>query len=86
MINTIGWIGSLLLALCGAPEAYLSYRRNKSDVPWSLIIPWGLGEILVFIYTASKLGFDPLLINYSLNLFFIAIISASKFSLFSRRS
>lgn len=85
-MSSIGWIGSLLLAFCGAPSAWSAFRRKRSHVPWNLLIPWGLGEILVFIYTAGKLGWDPLLVNYAANLLFIGIISYYKVKFLKKRS
>lgn len=74
MIETIGWIGSLLLAFCGLPEALYCFYRKSCRVPWTLIIPWYLGEILCLLYTYAKLGMNPLIINYFLNIVFISVM------------
>lgn len=73
-IETIGWIGSTLLAICGVPEAIKVYLKKQCDIGWTMLITWYLGEILAAIYTAFKLGLDPLLFNYSVNIVAITVM------------
>jgi len=74
MIETIGWIGSICFALCGAPQAWLSYKQGHSvGVTWSLLILWLIGEICSIIYVVPK-GHIPLIVNYLANLVFVAIV------------
>jgi len=74
MLENIGWCGSILLAFCGAPQAFLSYRQGHSrGISWIFLISWLLGELLTLIYILS-LGNKPLLINYCFNVAFILII------------
>lgn len=73
-IEILGWVGSLLLAFCGLPQAVESWRRGSSEgVAWGLLIMWGLGEIFALIYVFEK--FDlPLVFNYMANIVFILVI------------
>lgn len=73
-METIGYIGSLLLGFCGLPTVIESIVRKKCDISYSLIIPWFSGEIICLIYTIYKLGYNPLLWNYIANIIFITIM------------
>ena len=73
-METIGWIGSILLAFCGLPQAIESYRTKNSDgLTWSFLLMWGVGEIFTIIYILPKWHW-PLIFNYTANLIFISII------------
>lgn len=74
MMEYVGWIGSILLALCGLPEAISCVIKKKCQVPWTLIAPWYAGEWLVCIYTFYKLGWNPLMVNYIFNIILISIM------------
>jgi uncharacterized protein with PQ loop repeat len=70
----IGWIGSILLAFCGLPQAIESYRTKNSDgLTWGFLIMWGVGEIFTVVYIIPKWHW-PLIFNYVANLVFISII------------
>jgi uncharacterized protein with PQ loop repeat len=70
----IGWIGSILLAFCGLPQAIESYKTKNSDgLTWGFLSMWGAGEILTVIYILPKWHW-PLIFNYTANIIFIAII------------
>lgn len=74
-MEKIGLIGSILLATCGIPEAYRSYKNRDCSIGWLMLITWGLGEIFTLGYIVYKLGFlDPLLINYSINILVIGVM------------
>ena len=73
-METIGWIGSILLAFCGLPQAIESYRTKNSDgLTWGFLIMWGVGEIFTVIYIIPKWHW-PLIFNYTANLIFISVI------------
>jgi MtN3 and saliva related transmembrane protein len=73
-METIGWIGSILLAFCGLPQAIESWRTKNSDgLTWSFLLMWGVGEIFTIIYILPKWHW-PLIFNYTANLIFISII------------
>jgi len=70
----IGWIGSILLAFCGLPQAIESYKTKNSDgLTWGFLIMWGVGEIFTIIYIIPKWHW-PLIFNYTANIIFISII------------
>jgi uncharacterized protein with PQ loop repeat len=73
-METIGWIGSILLAFCGLPQAWESYKTKNSDgLTWGFLIMWGVGEIFTIIYILPKWHW-PLIFNYTANLVFISVI------------
>lgn len=83
MIDIIGWIGSIIFAICGFPQAIKSYKDGHSNgIGWGLIILWELGELLTLIYVLTKKEY-PLIINYIFNLISVSIIFW--FKLFSRK-
>jgi uncharacterized protein with PQ loop repeat len=70
----LGWIGSILLAFCGLPQAIESYKTKCSDgLTWGFLFMWLSGEILTFLYVLPKLDL-PLIFNYSANIIFLIII------------
>jgi uncharacterized protein with PQ loop repeat len=73
-METIGWIGSILLAFCGLPQAIESYKTKNSDgLTWGFLGMWGMGEIFTIIYILPKWHW-PLIFNYTANIIFISII------------
>ena len=74
MIDNIGWIGSILLAFCGLPQAIESYKTKSSEgLTWGFISMWFIGEIFTIIYVFPKMDL-PLLFNYSANILFLSVI------------
>lgn len=74
-MHTIGWLGSLFLAICGLPQAWLSYKQGHSDgISTSLLVLWGAGEILTLFYVTEKFDW-PLIFNYGMNLFSLGVIA-----------
>ena len=70
----IGWIGSILLAFCGLPQALESYKtKSSAGLTWSFLIMWGVGEIFTVIYIIPKWHW-PLTFNYTANIIFISVI------------
>ena len=73
-MEQIGWLGSILLAFCGLPQAVESIRTKSSEgLTWGFISMWFIGEIMTFIYILPKMDL-PLLFNYTANIIFLAII------------
>lgn len=72
-METLGWIGGILLAWCGAPEALKAYRTKRTELTWTFLLMWWLGELLVLI-PVLQLGEGYLILNYSLNLIFTSVI------------
>lgn len=82
MIEKIGWLGSTLLALCGAPEAYLAATTGESSLSWTFLCMWLSGELLALVYVIhknSEVKVLPLIFNYGLNIIFISIICIFKY-------
>jgi len=73
-METIGWIGGILLAFCGLPQAVESYKTKNSDgLTWGFLIMWGVGELFTIVYIIPKWHW-PLIFNYTANIIFISII------------
>ena len=74
MIETMGWLGGVLLAACGLPQAIKSYKQKHSYglSIWFLLM-WLLGEVFVLIYVLPKWHW-PLIFNYSANIVLVLII------------
>ncbi len=80
-LEFVGWVGSCLLAFCGAPEMYLSFKNGDSSLSWYFLGMWGFGEIIALIYTIIKnkqVSLLPLLFNYGINIVCIVTISSIK--------
>lgn len=70
----LGWIGGILLALCGLPQAIKSWQDGHSDgISWSFLLMWAIGEVFVLIYIIPS-GQLPLILNYTINIIFAVII------------
>lgn len=75
MISLIGWLGSVLLAYCGAPQALHSIRTKSSrGLTWPFLLTWFFGEIFSLIFILTKEDVGPLLLNYCANILFLGII------------
>ena len=73
-MESIGWLGSILLAFCGLPQAIESIKTKSSEgLTWGFIGMWFIGEICTFVYILPKMDL-PLLLNYTANIIFLAII------------
>ena len=73
-MEIVGWIGSVLLSICGLPLAIQSFRAKNSDsINSSFLYIWTFGEVFSLIYLLS-LGEGILLWNYIINLIFLSII------------
>jgi len=87
-METIGWIGAMLFALCGLPEAWRSWRRKRCDVGWAFLSMWLGGEALTLFYVVAKEGLInlmPLIVNYLLNIVFILIMCYYKWKCWNAR-
>lgn len=74
----IGWIGSILFAICGLPQALQSIRDGHSrGLNWYFLQCWLWGEILTIIYVWPKQDW-PLLFNYGMNMIFLLIMVCYK--------
>lgn len=73
-VEVVGWLGSVLLAFCGLPQAVESWRTGSSrGVTWGFMAMWGIGEILTLLYILPKMEL-PLIFNYTANLLFLSVM------------
>jgi len=73
-MEIIGWIGGILLSLCGVPQAWKSYKDGHSEgLSLYFILMWFFGEIFLLIYVFPKY-LIPLILNYSFNVFIALVI------------
>lgn len=70
-MEVMGWIGSVLLAFCGAPELCKSLKSGRCALSTSFLVLWLLGEIFILIPIMGKdLGMF-LVFNYTINIIII---------------
>lgn len=69
-----GWLGSICLAFCGAPEAYRALTAQDYSISIAFVILWMSGEVLVLIPVLREIKKPYLAFNYLANIFFIGII------------
>ena len=76
MIMTIGWIGSLFLALSGMPQAFQCWRQGHArGLSLPTLLLWFIGEVCYVIATIGEFGMVAwLLTNYILNLMCISVM------------
>jgi len=73
-VDTIGWFGSIMFAVCGLPQAIQCAKDGHSNgLNWFFLIAWVLGEICTIIYVIPKSDWI-LLSNYFVNLVFLGIM------------
>lgn len=79
-METLGYLGGILLGLCGLPQAIHSVRTGKAeDVNWLFLVMWLLGEVLMLIYGYFALDKDgPVLFNCAFNVIMILTIIGVK--------
>ena len=72
----IGWVGSFLLTICGAPIAWQSFKDGHSiGVNMPFINLWLWGEVFTLFYVLAQPEIlIPLVANYALNIVMISII------------
>lgn len=75
MITTLGWAGSLLLALCAIPQAYKSFKEKRTvGISPAFLWMWMGGEVMAAIYVYCEKYSLPLMLNYISNIVLITII------------
>src|SRR5690606_7815513 len=82
LIEVIGFIGGLFLALCAVPQAYKSYQDGHANgMSHSFIWLWCLGEIAMLAYILGKYQFSDLwlILNYTVNTVIIFVIIKYKY-------
>jgi uncharacterized protein with PQ loop repeat len=76
MIELIGWVSSILFAICALPQAWACYKQGHGNGISKLFVWfWLLGELLVQVYVYNTHGLDlPLFLNYWGNSILIVFI------------
>ena len=83
-MEIIGWIGAVLLAFCGVPQAIKTfYTKRATDFSWFFLFMWYFGEILVVVYVINDNYINnnwqlPLIFNYVLNILIITYLLYAK--------
>jgi hypothetical protein len=78
MMEAIGWLGAMMLALCGAPAAYKVYKDKSAEgLSGAFIGLWLGGEILTLTYVLP-IGSIPLIANYALNIVLVGVMAYYK--------
>lgn len=78
-MNTLGWIGSLLLAFCAIPESVKAYKTKRCEMTWTFLLMWFFGEIFVLIPVIFEIQNAFLLFNYGLNTVLISYLVYTKY-------
>ena len=73
MLETVGIVGSVCLALCGVPLVLEAWRTGKCSYAWWFLILWIVGEAATLIYTGFR-GEWILWLNYIPNLLCLIIL------------
>lgn len=77
MLQVLGFLGSILLAVCAIPEVVRTVKDNKCHLGWNFLILWFSGEVSMLIYIIP-MGDLPLLLNYILNTILLSIMLVYK--------
>jgi uncharacterized protein with PQ loop repeat len=71
IVEAFGWIGTVLLGVCGFPQLVKSCRDGHSHgISWLFILAWFFGEIFLLVYIVIESKGIILALNYTLNLVF----------------
>ena len=75
IMQTIGWIGHLMFAFSGVPQAWLSYKQGHSrGISKGLITMWFGGEGIAIIYGFYSQVPVQLMTNYIVNFLCLLVI------------
>jgi uncharacterized protein with PQ loop repeat len=72
-MQTIGYLGGVLLAICGIPEVIRTIKDQRCHLGWAFLLLWFFGEVFMEIYAIGLWDF-PLLFNYTFNLILVGIM------------
>lgn len=74
LFQILGWLGSICLAICGLPQAWMSFKEKHSHgISWAFILLWAFGEAFALAYVYDKLDL-PLVLNYLTNILIVGVI------------
>jgi hypothetical protein len=72
-MTILATIGSLLLALCGLPEAIKALVEQRCTLGWPMLLMWFIGEIFLIIFAVQTAQY-VLLLNYVANVVFLVVM------------
>ncbi len=74
--DVLGWVGSIMFAVCGVPQAWQCIKnKNAYGINSLFIFLWFLGEVFYIISVLLKFGFVSwMMFNYILNIICILVI------------
>jgi len=83
-MEQIGWIGAILFAICGVPQAIKVWWTHKTrDLSLTFLLMWWFGEILTFAYVVHD-NYEhesyqwPLITNYVVNFIIVSYLLWAK--------
>lgn len=83
-METIGYIGSIFLAINAIPELVRTIKDKRCHIGWPMLVLWFLGEIFMTTY-AFSLKDMALIFNYVFNFIIVVIMLGYKFNHLYRR-
>jgi len=84
LMEIIGWMGGILFAFCGLPQAIKTYRtQHARDISWWFLWMWVFGEIftLIYVFDNNMMSGEwqyPLIANYFFNTIIVSFIGYMK--------
>ena len=68
IIDILGWLGSALLASCGLPQVWTTYRtKTVKGLSLAMLLTWHFGGLFMLIYICVVAPALPVIVNYALN-------------------
>lgn len=84
MIETIGWISQICLAMSAIPQAYHCWKTKSAvGIAMGMIALWIVGEILGLGYVCFvtyPVVLWPLVLNYAVNTILVLVICYYKYT------
>lgn len=72
---TLGYVGSICLALCGLPQAIECWQLGYAGISTGTVALWFVGEVATIIYLVwSRIMTRPLALNYGVNILILSVI------------
>lgn len=78
-MELLGWIGSILLAICALPEVLITIKTKQCYLTWGLLLCWFFGEIFLLIPILFEIKEPFLIFNYSTNIVLLLYLIYYKF-------
>ena len=80
-METLGFVGAALLAMCALPQAIKSYRDGVTyGLSTTFLWTWYVGEIIMLYYVYTTISDEgPLFCNYLFNTLLLTVILYYKY-------